>query len=59
MAYLVCNRNGVKLDSKTYLSEFVAANTDIDSVDLYQIMWAVGQVENLLGLTAHTKFDRH
>ncbi len=59
VAYLVCNRNGVKPDSETYLSGFVAANTDIDSVDFYQIMRAAGQVENLLGLTAHTKFDRH
>ena len=59
VAYLVCNRNGVKPDSETYLSGFVAANTDIDSVDLYQIMRAAGQVENFLGLTAHTKFDRH
>lgn len=59
VAYLVCNRNGVKPNSETYLSKFVAANTDIDSVDLYQIMRAAGQVENFLGLTAHTKFDRH
>lgn len=59
VAYLVCNRNGVKPDSKTYLSEFVAANTDIESIDFYQIMRAAGQVENILGLSAHTKFDRH
>lgn len=59
VAYLVCNRNGVKPDSETYLSEFIAANTDIDSIDLYQITRAAGQVENFLGLTAHTKFDRH
>jgi len=59
VAYLVCSRNGVKPVSETYLSEFVAANTDIDSVDFYQIMRAAGQVETFLGLTAHTKFDRY
>ncbi len=59
VAYLVCNRNRVKPDSQTYLSEFVATNTDIDSVDFYQIMRAAGQVETLLRLTAHTKFGRH
>jgi hypothetical protein len=59
LAYLVCNRNGVKPNSESYLSEFIDANMDIDSVDFYQITRAAGQVENLLGLTTPTKFDRH
>lgn len=59
VAYLVCHRNGVKPNSESYLSGYVAGNTDIDSVDLYQITRAAGQVESILGLTAHTKFDRH
>lgn len=58
-AYLVCHRNGVQPNSESYLSDYVAANTKIDSVDLYQITRAAGQVESFLGLTAHTKFDRH
>ncbi len=58
VAYLVCHRNGVQPNSDSYLSDYVTGNTDIDSVDLYQITRAAGQVESLLGLTAHTKFDR-
>ncbi len=59
VAYLVSNRNGVQPNSESYLSAYVAGNRDIDCVDLYQITRAAGQVESLLGLTAHTKFDRH
>jgi antirestriction protein ArdC len=59
VAYLACHRNGVQPNSDSYLSAYVDGGTDIDSVDLYQITRAAGQVESLLGLTAHTKFDRH
>ena len=58
VAYLVCARNGVKSKSETYLADYVSQNTTIDEIDLYQIMRAAGQVETLLGLTAHTKYDR-
>jgi hypothetical protein len=57
VAYLVCARNGVKSKSQTYLAHFVDQNTTVDSVDLYRIMRAAGQVETLLGLAAHMKFD--
>ena len=58
VAYLVCERNGVKSKSETYLSRFVDQNTTVDGVDLYRVMRAAGQVETLLDLAAHTKFDR-
>ncbi len=58
VAYLVCHRNGVKPKSQTYLSNFITQNTGIDQLDLYQIMRAAGQVETILGLTAHTKFEK-
>lgn len=58
VAYLVCARNGVKSESETYLANYVTQNTTVDDIDLYQIMRAAGQVENLLGLTAHTKYDK-
>lgn len=58
VAYLVCTRNGVKSKSETYLSDYVTQNTTVEDIDLYQIMRAAGQLENLLGLTAHTKYDR-
>jgi antirestriction protein ArdC len=58
VAYLVCERNGVKSKSQTFLSNFVNANTTIDQIDVYQVMRAAGQVETLLGLAAHTQYDR-
>lgn len=58
VAYLVCARNGVKSKSETYLSNFVESNTAVDHIDIYQVMRAAGRVETLLGLNAHTKYDR-
>ena len=58
VAYLVCTRNGVTSKSQAYLSNYVAANTTIEHIDLYQVMRAGGQVETVLGLAAVTKFDR-
>jgi hypothetical protein len=57
VAYLVCARNGVNSKSETYLYNHVSRNTTISDIDLYQIMRAAGQAENMLGLTAHTKYD--
>jgi hypothetical protein len=36
----------------------VTDHTTIDSLDLYQVMRAAGQIESLLGLTMNTKYDR-
>lgn len=58
LLWMVCSRNGVQCDSHTYPANFVAENTTIDNLDVYQIMRAAGQVESLLGLTAHTQYDR-
>ena len=55
VAFLVCARNGVKSSSETYLANYVQANTTVDDIDIYQVMRAAGQVESVLGLTAHTK----
>lgn len=57
VAFLVCERNGVTSKSETYLKNYVQQNTNIDNIDLYQIMRAAGQVESLLDLTARTKYD--
>lgn len=57
VAYIVCERNGVKSKSQTYLSNFVDQNTAVDHLDVYQVMRAAGQVETLLGLAAHTAYD--
>lgn len=57
VSYMVCARNGVSSKSETYLKNYVAADTTIDHIDINQIMRAAGQIEALLGLTAHTRFD--
>jgi hypothetical protein len=57
VAYLVCARNGVASASETYLKDYVQANTTIDQIDVYQVMRAAGQVEALLGLSEHTRFE--
>jgi hypothetical protein len=51
VAYLVCERNGVESRSHPYLSDYVDADTTIDTLDVYQIMLAAGRVESMLGLT--------
>ena len=57
VAYLVCERNGVKAKSESYLSHFVKDGVKTDNLDLYQITRAAGQVETILKLTKHTKFQ--
>ena len=58
VAYVVCSRNGVQPKSQTYLSRFVNSDTNLDVVDVYQVMRAAGQVEIVLGLAARSRFDR-
>jgi hypothetical protein len=58
VAFIVCSRNGVSSKSETYLSNYIHENTEIDHIDLYQVMRAAGQVETLLGLTVNTKFSK-
>jgi hypothetical protein len=56
-AYLACSRNGVECKSKTYLANYVSKHTNVEDLDLYQIVRAVGQMETLLELTAHTRYE--
>ena len=58
VAFLVCARNGVTSKSETYLKDYVKENITIDHIDIYQVMRAAGQVETLLGLTAHNRYDK-
>lgn len=55
VAYIVCHRHGVAPKSQTYLSSFVNANTTTELLDVYQILRSAGQVEALLGLSAHSR----
>lgn len=58
VAYIVCGRNGVIPSSETYLANYVREDTTVDQIDVYQVMRAAGQVEALLGLAAHAKFEK-
>ena len=44
--------------SETYLSKYVTEMSAIDNIDIYQVMRAAGHLETLLGLGAHTKYDK-
>jgi hypothetical protein len=57
VAYLACSRNGVESKSQAYLTNYVDKNTTIKALDLYQVMRAAGQIESLLGLTFHTRYE--
>ncbi|WP_009963815.1 ImmA/IrrE family metallo-endopeptidase [Verrucomicrobium spinosum] len=58
VAYLVCGRNGVESKPQAYLTHFVESNTPVDSLDLYQVMRAAGQIETLLGLASLTRYQK-
>jgi len=58
VAYMVCKRNGVAPKSETYLANYVKEGITIDHIDVYQVMRAAGQVEAVLGLGAHTVYER-
>lgn len=58
VAYIICHRNGLKPRSEQYLSKYVAADTSSDSIGLYQIMRAAGQIETLLGLAVPTRIGK-
>ena len=58
VAYVICARNGIRSKSETYLANYVERNPVVGEVDIYQVMRATGQVENLLGLTAHTRYEK-
>ena len=57
VSYLVCARNGVLSESEAYLSKFVTEHKTIDSIDIYQVMRAAGQVEQVLGLSGQARVE--
>lgn len=57
VAYLVCERNGVKCKSQTYLANYVDGRKTMDQLDVYAVMRAAGQVETLLGLVSKVDGD--
>ena len=57
VAFILSKRNEVESRSQTYLAEYVTRNTSIESLDVYQVMRAAGQIEALLRLTSHTRYE--
>lgn len=58
VAYLVCKRNGCACNSEAYINGYIRMHATVDDLDIYQIMRAAGQIESLLGLTAHTQYEK-
>jgi hypothetical protein len=56
VSYIVCDRSGVSTKSESYLVDYVDENTTIESIDLYTLLRAAGQIESLLNLAEHIKF---
>ena len=50
VSYLVCARNGVESKSEKYLSNYVDQNTTTDDIDIYIVLRAAQDIENLLDL---------
>ena len=57
VAYVVCRRNGVAPASETYLANYIRDNMTVNDIDVYQVMRSAGQVEAVLGLSEHSKFE--
>jgi hypothetical protein len=58
VSFIICARNEVVSEPQSYLANYVKENTTANDIDIYRVMHAAGQVETLLGLSAHTKFDK-
>lgn len=58
VAYLICKRNGCDCNSEAYIDSYLKTHTTVDDLDIYQIMRAASQIEALLGLTAHTRYEK-
>ena len=57
VAFLLCARSGIKSKSEAYLSNYISENETIESIDLYQVMRASGQIERLMNAGGYTKFQ--
>ena len=57
VSYLVCVRSGIESSSETYLHDYVTRHTTVDGLDLHTMLRAAGQVERVLQLTEHTRFE--
>jgi len=56
VAYLVSHRRGIAAKSQSYLADHVSDGTSLAELDLYELTRAAGQIEDTLGIAAHTLF---
>lgn len=52
VAFLVCERQGVRNESETYLAKFVRDTAAVASLDIYAVTKAAGRAEQALGLAS-------
>lgn len=57
VAYLVAHRRGISSKSQSYLAGYVHHGSSLADLDLYAITRAAGQIEDALGIAAHTLFE--
>jgi hypothetical protein len=55
VAYIIAKRNGIESKSQKYLSNFVGPFPEID---VYSVMRAAGQIEQLLGLSDYARMKK-
>jgi hypothetical protein len=48
VAYLVCRRHGITATSHEYLAGYLKPETTVEDLDLYNVMWAAGKVEEAM-----------
>jgi hypothetical protein len=58
VSFMVCSRSNVQSRSQKYLANYVSRHTTVDSMDLYTVMRAAGQVEAMMGVGAQTRLDQ-
>lgn len=57
LAYLVCKRYGVCSKSESYLANHLQPDTTLEHLNIDVILKAAGQIEMVLEIAAHTRFQ--
>ena len=58
LAFVVRMKNFAPFNAMLIHIHFLKTHTTVDDLEIYQIMRAAGQIEALLGLTAHTRYEK-
>ena len=57
VAYIVCSRNGVKVESQKYLSGYINHSFKKESLEISQILLSAGKIETFFGLSGKMKLQ--